>query len=314
MARNPALSGILFATGGTLIFSINDVAIKSLSGGYALHQVILIRALVAMTFILCVIHLSDRGWAQIATRRPRTHLLRVAIVMVSNVTFFLGLAALPLADAVAVAYVSPLVVTLLSILFLREKVGPRRWAAVVVGMIGVLVMLRPGAGVIEPAALLVLISAVLYAGGNLLARQMGSTESAMTLSLYVQSGFILVSLGMGFWAGDGHLATNDPLWAFLFRPWIWPPLPDWPIFLATGLSVSIGGLMVTQAYRTLEAGLVAPFEYVGMPMAILWGITVFGTFPDATAWVGIALICGAGLYTWWRETRKRHGPAVPNLT
>ncbi len=305
MARSPALTGILFAIGGTLIFSVNDVSIKFLSGGYALHQVILIRALVALAFILAVIHWSDRGWSQIRTSRPKAHLLRVAIVMLSNVTYFTGLAVLPLADAVAVAYVSPIVITLLSIMFLGEKVGPRRWAAVTIGMLGVIVMLRPGAGVIQPAALLVLISAVLYASGNLLARHMGGTESAMTLSLYVQLGFIFVSLGMGLWVGDGHLASDEGIRAFLFRPWIWPPLADWPVFLATGLSVGIGGMMVTQAYRTTEAGLIAPFEYVGMPMAILWGLVVFGTFPDAVSWVGIALICGSGLYVIWRETVRR---------
>ncbi|MCX7288259.1 MAG: DMT family transporter [Rhodobacterales bacterium] len=314
MARSQALTGILFAAGGTLIFSVNDVAIKFLSGGYALHQVILIRAFVAMAFILTVIHVSDRGWSQIATSRPRMHLLRVVIVMVSNVTFFVGLAAMPLADAVAVAYVSPIAITLLSIVFLGERVGPRRWAAVIVGMVGVIVMLRPGAGVIQPAALLVLISAVLYASGNLLARHMGGTESAMTLSFYVQSGFIIVSLAMGLWAGDGHLASKDPLWGFLFRPWVWPPVQDWPIFLATGLAVGIGGMMVTQAYRTAEAGLIAPLEYIGMPMAIVWGVVVFGTFPDATAWAGIALICGSGLYVIWREAtlnrRRRRADAA----
>jgi drug/metabolite transporter (DMT)-like permease len=305
MTRNQALTGILFAIGGTLIFSVNDVSIKFLSGGYALHQVILIRALVAMCCILAVIHWSDRGWAQIFTGRPRTHLLRVAIVMLSNVTYFVGLAALPLADAVAVAYVSPIIITLLSIVFLGEKVGPRRWAAVIVGMLGVIVMLRPGTGVIQPAALLVLISAVLYASGNLLTRHMGGTESAMTLSFYVQVGFIVVSLSMGLWAGDGHLGAEGTIWAFLFRPWIWPPFHDWPVFLATGLSVGLGGMMVTQAYRTAEAGLIAPFEYVGMPMAILWGLVVFGTFPDAISWLGIALICGSGLYVIWRETVRR---------
>jgi drug/metabolite transporter (DMT)-like permease len=311
MPRSPALTGILFAIGGTLIFSVNDVSIKFLSGGYALHQVILIRAIVAMAFIFAVIQLSERGWSQIGTRRPRAHLLRVGIVMLSNVTYFTGLAVMPLADAVAVAYVSPIVITLLSILFLGERVGPRRWAAVIIGMVGVVVMLRPGAGVIQPAAILVLISAVLYAAGNLLARYMGSTESAMTLSLYVQLGFIVVSMAMGVTVGDGRFASEEGIMAFLFRPWIWPPLADWPIFLATGLSVGIGGMMVTQAYRTTEAGLIAPFEYVGMPMAILWGLVVFGTFPDAVSWLGIALICGSGLYVIWRETvRKRESNAA----
>lgn len=310
MARNPALTGILFAAGGTVIFSVNDMAVKFLSGGYALHQVILIRAFIAMAFILAFIAVSGTGFRQLVTRRPRTHLLRVAIVMVSNVTFFLGLAAMPIAEAIAVAFVSPIAVTLLSVVTLRETVGPRRWAAVILGLVGVIIMLRPGVGVIQPAALLVLVSAVLYAAGNLLSRQMGGTESATTLGFYVQAGFILVSAAMGLWAGDGHLASDDPLWAFLFRPWIWPPVGDWPVFLATGLAVGIGGMMVTQAYRTAEAGLVAPFEYVAMPAAIFWGALVFGTLPDLTAWAGIALICGSGLYTLWRETIRRREHAA----
>ena len=305
MARSKALTGILLAAGGSLVFSLNDLAIKLLSDGYALHQIILIRAFVAMTFILLVIGFSSEGFRQLRTSRPAAHAVRVSIVMVSNVTFFVGLSQMPLADAVAVAYVSPIAITLLSIVVLGEKVGPRRWAAVIVGMVGVLVMLRPGTGVIQPSAFLVLISAMLYASGNLFVRHMGSTESAMTLSFYVQTGFILVSLCMGLWVGDGHLLVKGSLWEFLFRPWIWPPLADWPVFLATGLSVGIGGMMVTQAYRTTEAGLIAPFEYVGMPLAILWGLLVFGTFPDAVSGVGIALICGSGLYVIWRETVRR---------
>lgn len=305
MARSQALTGILFAIGGTLIFSINDVAIKFLSGGYALHQVILIRALIGMVFVLFFIRFTGAGFGKLRTKRWKEHLFRVVLIMFSNVTFFLGLAALPLADAVAVAFVSPIAVTVLSVVFLKETVGPRRWAAVLAGMVGVIIMVRPGAGVIEPAALLVLVSAVLYAGGNLMTRRMGATESAASFSFFVQSGFIVVGLCMGLWVGDGHLAQEGALTGFLFRPWIWPPLHDWPILLATGLSVTIGGLMVSQAYRTVEAGLVAPFEYVGMPMAIAWGVVVFGTFPDLTAWVGIALICGAGLYTIWRETARK---------
>ena len=306
MARSKALTGILLAAGGSLVFSLNDLAIKLLSDGYALHQIILLRAFVAMTFILLVIGFSSEGFRQLRTTRPAAHAVRVSIVMVSNVTFFVGLSQMPLADAVAVAYVSPIAITLLSIVVLGEKVGPRRWAAVIVGMVGVLVMLRPGTGVIQPSAFLVLISAMLYASGNLFVRHMGSTESAMTLSFYVQTGFILVSLCMGLWVGDGHLLTEGSLWEFLFRPWIWPPMADWPLFLLTGLSVGVGGLMVTQAYRTVEAGLIAPFEYIGMPAAIFWGLIIFGTLPDSTGWVGIALICGSGLYVIWRETvRKR---------
>ncbi|MCB6179369.1 DMT family transporter [Rhodobacter sp. Har01] len=305
MARSPALTGILLALGGTLVFSVNDVTMKYLSDGYALHQLTLIRSLVGMAVVLAVIGYSGTGLAQLLTLRPREHLARVLIVLVSNLTYFVGLSALPLADAAAVAYISPLAVTALSVPFLGERVGPRRWAAVIVGLVGVIVMLRPGAGVIQPAALLVLTSALLYASGNLMTRRMGGTESAMTLAFYVHLGFILLSLGIGLWLGDGHLASDRPLLGFLVRPWIWPPAEDWPLLIATGLSVAIGGLMMTQAYRITEVGLLAPFEYVGMPLAIFWGLVVFGTWPDSTAWWGIALICGAGLYVVWREAVRQ---------
>lgn len=303
---NPTLTGILLALGGSVTLSINDVAIKFLSGDYPLHQVILFRACIGLAFLAALIRLSGQSFALFATRRPLDHLIRVSIVMVSNVTYFLGLAALPLADAVAVAYVSPLIVTLMSVILLGEKVGPRRWAAVTVGMVGVLVMLRPGSGVIAPAAILVLVSAVCYASSHMMTRRMRETESAITLSFYVQCGFVVVSLSMGFVAGDGKFAgASDPSLAFLFRPWVWPAPTDLPAFVATGLAVAVGGLMVSQAYRLCEAGLIAPFEYAGMPMAIFWGAMIFGTWPDLTAWVGIALICGAGLYTLWRETIRR---------
>lgn len=307
--------GILLALGGGITLSMNDLAIKALSGAYALHQVILIRAFIGIALVLAVMWYSRAGLRQMRTRRIGAHALRVSIVMVSNITYFVGLSLMPLADAVAVAFVAPLFVTLMSAVILREHVGPRRWAAVAVGLAGVVIMTRPGEGVIQPAAILVLISAFCYASSHMMTRRMRDTESAMTLNFYVQVGFIVVSCSFGLVAGDGHLAqAPGSTWEFLFRPWIAPPLADWWAFAATGVAVGVGGLMMSQAYRTTEAALVAPFEYIGMPMAIFWGVVVFGTWPDHTAWVGIAFICGAGLYTLWRETviRKVEDVAAPS--
>jgi drug/metabolite transporter (DMT)-like permease len=306
MSTRPALLPILCALAGSATLSINDVAIKALSGDYALHQVILTRALLGLLFLAVIIPVTRTSFRTLITRRPRGHLLRVMFVLISNVTYFIALAAMPLADAVAIAFVSPLMVTVLSVIVLHEQVGPRRWAAVAVGMLGVVIMFRPGAGVFQPAAILVLISALGYAATNLMTRHMKETESAFALNFYVQIGFIIVSSAMGLTFGDGHLATSgDPSIAFLFRGWIWPPITDWPAFLATSLSVTIGGLLVGQAYRTGEAALIAPFEYVAVPLAVIWGVVFFATFPDVYAWIGIALIVGAGLYTLWRETRVR---------
>ena len=300
------VGGIFFALGGGVVLSVNDLAIKALSGSYALHQVILLRAFIGLAIVLCVIAASRSSFGQLRTKRPLDHLFRVCIVMVSNVTYFVGLSLMPLADAVATAFVAPLLVTLMSAVILGEQVGPRRWGAVMVGMVGVVIMTRPGAGVIQPAAILVLISALCYASSHMMTRRMRHTESAMTLNFYVQIGFLVVSLSFGLFAGDGHLAqAPGSTWEFLFRPWHLPPQSDWWAFAATGIAVGVGGLMMSQAYRTTEAALVAPFEYIGMPMAIFWGVVVFGTWPDRTAWAGIALICGAGLYTLWRETVRR---------
>ena len=303
---SPALTAILFALAGSMVFSINDVAIKWLSGTYALHQVILTRAVIGMAFLFALMALLRVPFRSLMTVRPRGHLLRVVFVVISNVTYFLGLAALPIADAVAISFVSPLMLTVLSVVVLGEKVGPRRWAAVGAGLLGVIIMVRPGAGVLQPAALLVLISAICYAATNLMTRHMKATESAFSLQFYVQCGFIIVCTLMGLTVGDGRFAgSGNASLAFLLRGWVWPAMADWPAFLACGLAVSVGGLMIGQAYRMGEAGLVAPFEYISVPIAVIWGAAVFGTLPDAWGWVGIALIVGAGLYTMWRETRVR---------
>lgn len=302
--RTSPLTGILFALGGSATLSVNDVAVKFLSGSYALHQVILTRSLIGILVVLAAMVLSKQPLRTLRTRRAPEHLLRVALVMVSNVSYFLGLAALPLADGVAIAFVSPLLVTALSVILLGEKVGPRRWMAVAAGMLGVVVMLRPGVDAVRPATLLVLLSALCYASTHMMTRRMKATESAFTLGFYVQFGFIVVSTVMGLLVGDGRYGgSTNPSLAFLLHEWEWPPLGDWPVFVATGFAVSIGGLLVAQAYRLNEAALVAPFEYAAMPLAILWGVLVFHTWPDGTAWIGIALIIGAGLYILWRETR-----------
>lgn len=300
----PALTGILLLAGGTILFTVNDAAIKFLSGDYALHEIILIRSLIGMAFLLVLLAHSRRGLAQIMTARPGSQLLRALVIVLSNALYYLGLANMEIADAAALAYISPLVVTALSVVVLGEKVGPRRWSAIGIGFLGVIVMLRPGAGMIQMAAILVLLSAILYALGNLLSRHMGASESALSLSFWAQAGFVVTSLAVWWVAGDGRYADEGTLWAFIVRPWFWPPLADWPLLALTGLSTSTGAVMVAQAYRTTAPGIISPFEYTGMPMAIVWGIAIFGTLPDIVSWAGIVLICGSGLFVAWREAQS----------
>jgi drug/metabolite transporter (DMT)-like permease len=306
--RRIALIGILSAMGGSLVFSVNDVAIKFLSGDYALHEVVLFRSLIGMAVMICFVLPFQGGFPALRTRRLGAHLLRASFVVASNLFYFLGLAAMPLADNVAVFFVAPLMITALSVPLLGERVSAQRWVAVGIGLAGVIVMMRPGATTFHWAALLPFASAFCYALMHMMTRHLGPAEKAVTMAFYVQMVFVCVSLMMGFFVGDGHLSHQaNPSLAFLFRDWAWPTAADWPVLIASGVASAIGGLLIAQAYRLCEAGLVAPFEYVAIPMSIFWGATVFGEWPDRTAWTGIALIGGAGLYTLWREAMAKDG-------
>ncbi|MCT8330087.1 DMT family transporter [Albidovulum sediminis] len=301
-ARN-RLSGILAIVAAMALFSMTDMSIKFLSGGYALHQIIMIRSVIALAILCGIIMPMQGGLVLMRTRRLGMHLARGLCVVAANLFFFASLAAMPLAEAVAISFVSPLLITVFSVVFLGESVGPRRWAAVAVGMIGVIVMLRPGTDAFRYVALLPLAGAVAYAALNTLTRRMGGTEAAITLSFYIHLTFLTVSGLMGLFAGDGRLAgTGNASADFLLRAWIWPAGADWLILLAIGVTSAFGSVMVSHAYRTCAIALVAPFEYVGMPIAVFWGVVVFGEWPDAVAWVGIFLIVGGGLYMAWRET------------
>jgi drug/metabolite transporter (DMT)-like permease len=137
---------------------------------------------------------------------------------------------------------------------------------------------------------------------------MRQTESTIALSSWVLAGFLTVSALMGLIAGDGRFAgQTDPSVTFLLRPWVWPQAGDWPILALLGVAMAGGGLMITQAYRTGPAALIAPFEYVALPMAVFWGLVIFSEWPDLIAWCGIALILMAGLYVAWREARLGRG-------
>ena len=298
--------GALCAVVSVVFFSINDVTIKFLSGGYALHQVVLIRSIIGLLVIVAVIAPLTTGRAIARTKKLKMHMLRGLCVVFANMSFFLGLAAMPLADAVAIFFISPLVITLFSVLFLGEIVGPRRWAAIAVGFIGVLVMMRPGTQAFQVASLLPLVAAVCYAGLHTLTRRIGSTESAATMAFYIQIMFIIVGISFGLIVGDGRFGDqSDPSLAFLFRAWSWPVVADYPIFLIIGVGIAAAGYLISQAYRVAEASYVAPFEYLALPMAVVWGMVVFDEFPDIWDYVGMALILGAGLFMVWREARTK---------
>lgn len=304
VAYSTATLGAVCAIGAAFFFTVGDMAVKSLSDTYPLHQVTLIRAFVALTVLIGLVMPFTGGLSQLRTRRIGIHLLRGCFLLGANMAFFLALSAMPIADATAIFFVSPMVIAVFSVVFLSETVGPRRWAAIGVGFLGVVVMIRPGTDAFTAVALLPLLAATCYAALHMLTRRLGATDSAATMAVYMQVAFLVFSIAMGLSVGDGRFDTTPhPSLSFLLRSWTWPEPQHALLFLLTGLGSALGGFLISQAYRICEAALVAPLEYVAMPMAIFWGLVVFSEWPDVTAWAGILLIVGSGVYMIWRETR-----------
>ncbi len=298
----PHLLGIFCVIGAISIFSTQDMAIKWLSGGYPLHQIVFIRAAVALTVTLVVLVPLEGNFANLKSKRWRLHLLRGGAIVIGNMCFFAGLASLPLAEAVAIFFTAPLIITVLAVPLLGERLSWRRMSAVLVGLLGALVIIRPGGETFQHAAVLPLVAAVAYSCMQMMTRKLGMAEKASVMAFYIQLMFLLASSAFWLVAGDGRFAgSGNPSTEFLLRAWVWPSGQDMVIMCAIGFFNAFGGYLISQGYRVSEAGLVAPFEYIAIPLSVFWGLFLFNESPDFWAWVGIALVCGAGLYVALRE-------------
>lgn len=309
--QNNATIGILFVLAGVFFISINDMLIKQLSGGYSLHQMVFTRSIIGIMFSLIFVQMEG-GWRILRTNQPGLHVLRGLLIVTSNMTFFVALAAIPLADATALFFAAPLFITLLSIPILGEKVGPLRLGAVVFGFLGVVIMQRPWEGVDTLGTsrlilLLPVVAALTYALNQLLTRKLGVKSKASALAVYIQGTFVVVSIGFYIIAGDGRFAegSDNPSIQFLLRAWIWPAQSDFWLFGFLGFASALIGYALSQAYRMADAATVAPFEYIGLPLAVFWGWFIFSELPVWEVWMGIAMILASGVFVYIREAQKK---------
>ena len=293
-----------------LVFlTLSDSIIKWLSPHYALHEVMLFRALFAMIVVMIIVKFEG-GLVVLKTRRPLLHLLRGFFLVLANMFFFLGLSVLPLAETVALFFASPLFICLLSKPVLGEAVGLPRWFAIVLGLIGVVVMLRPGTELFRLTSFLPIMAALVYAAMVMVSRKLGMQDKASTLTFYIQVAFIVVSGIVGIAIGDGVLhASDNPTIEFLVRAWKWPSIADLQLLALCGAIVALGGYLLSQAYRLGQASVVAPFEYTSMPFALLVGYVLWGDWPDAVSFIGSALIIASGLLVVYFENQKRKSTA-----
>ena len=294
MNHHPA-RGIFYLCLGVLVFSVQDAIIKRVSGGYALTEVVFIRSCVAAPILLALVQ-REAGWRAIFQSSLGPLTLRAAIMFGAYTAYYMAFPALPLADAVALYFTVPLFVTALAGPFLGERTNWRVWLAVLLGFAGVMVMLQPGSGLFEPAALLSLLAAALYGMAMLMARKFGDTLSASVMAFY-QNGVFLVGAGIGALAlhGLGVVRADHPSLSFLVRPWLMPSLTDGLLLGACGVVAAAGIMLLTTAYRVARASSVTPFEYTGILWAPLWGFLFFSEVPRATTLAGAVVIVVAGL-------------------
>ena len=292
--RGAILLGIGAMMLAVAVFAVMEAAVKWLSSGYPTLQIVFFRSAFALVPLYVLLLWRGDALAGIRTRRMTEHLLRSAIGFGALVGFFHAYGQMPLADVIAIGFAAPIFLTALSVWLLHEKVGRHRWAAVVAGLCGVLLMVRPDGGVFAPAAAVALAATLLYALAMIQVRRMSATESA-TATVFCFSVFSLVASGLAM-----------PL------QWIMPTPLDAILLILIGLLGGIGQIALTYAYRLAPVSVVAPLDYVSLLWGVLFGWLIWGDLPAGATLAGAAIVAASGLYILHRETRRpaAAGPAA----
>ena len=286
-----------------VIFTGMDAVIKGVSDTFPTGEVVFFRNLFAFAPILAF--MLWQGRLVLRTRHALGHLMRGLFGVSAMYCFFLSYKLLPLSDAIALGLSGPIFLTVLSIPFLGEHVGVRRWSACIVGFIGVLIMTRPGAGVWQLEAAVPLLGAVFYALAMISIRKLTGTEGSGSIVFY----FTLFATLAGL--ATAPLGQFDPELA-----WVWPSPREWLIVAAIGLMGGSAQILMTIAYRSAPVSVVAPFDYMALVYGFILGFMFFAEIPDAYLIVGGATVVASGIYIVHRETvvtrqRRRQQPVPP---
>jgi drug/metabolite transporter (DMT)-like permease len=291
---------------GIAIFSSQDWILKYVSGTYPLSEAIAIRTIAALPFLCYIVHVTG-GLARLVSRRFYKHMLRGVIMLSAYSTYYLALPAMGLADAVTLYFTGPLFITALAVPMLGERLQAKRVVVLLVGFCGVIVTCRPGAGVFDLASLLPVFAAFTYGVAQLMARQMGGSESAAVMGFYQNIMYMIGAVVLAALFGHGAFAYDGmhPSIAFLLRPWSFEQPFDLLLLSLCGPIAAAGTVLLSHAYRIAEANYVAPFEYTALIWAASWGFFIFGDVPTLYTYAGAALIVGAGLYMLFSGRKTR---------
>ncbi len=304
--RNRPTAGIAIIVFGLFMFSFQDIIIKAFSDQYSVLQIVFIRCTVALVPILIAVFITS-GVRGLVAHEPRLLLLRGLFGFLSYLGYYLAIAALPLAEVVTIVFSAPIFITVLSVVLLKEKVGARRWSAILVGFMGVVVVVGPSGQIADLAVILALLTALTYALMSIVTRYVGGSDTPWTMSLYSVVVFILGSIVASLLVAvlDPALNTEDPSLQFLLRPWVLPATTDLLLMMLIGLNWAVGSYCLAKAYSVAPVSVVAPFEYTYVIWAVLFGFLIWSEVPAVTTFVGLGLLISSSLYILQTELRTR---------
>jgi drug/metabolite transporter (DMT)-like permease len=292
-APTGVIRGIVLMVLSVFLFSSMDAMIKWASRDYPTGQIVFFRNFVAFVPVLLFLWRANRPLS-LRTSRFGGHLVRGVVGVGSMFFFFLALGLLPLADAIALGMSGPIFLTALSVPLLRERVGIRRWSAVLVGFAGVLIMVRPGSGVFHPAALTAIAGAFFYGLAMVSIRHLSRSEPAGAIVFY----FTLFATVAGLLSLP--LAWLAPAW---IDPWLWPDTSGWAVLVGIGLIGGIAQLTLTYAFKLAPVAVIAPFEYGALVFGVVLGYLIWNEVPDRFILLGAVIVVASGLYILYREIK-----------
>ena len=288
---------------GTICFSVNDISVKLFSSEMPLNQLMFFRAIFAISILLFVILPFYGGFKYLNTNNPTFHIFRGLAVVGANTFFFISIAELSLAEATAIFFIAPVLITIFAVLFLREKVGVRRSLACLIGFLGMLFIIKPGTISFDPISLFPLIAALFYTALHIITRKYGSQEKPITMGFYIQVCFLVTSLmfASGFYLADFDVEQSNAL-KFLTGSWVSVSTFDlFHIFVGIAFPISIGGILVSYAYKNYEASFLAPFEYGALVIAVVSTYLIWNEIPDRLSLIGMIFIMVSGIFVSLRE-------------
>ena len=288
---------------GTICFSVNDISVKLFSSEIPLNQLMFFRAIFAISILLFVILPFYGGFKYLNTSNPVFHIFRGLAVVGANTFFFISIAELSLAEATAIFFIAPILITIFAMFFLQEKVGIRRGLACLVGFLGMLLIIKPGTISFELISIFPLIAALFYTALHIITRKYGSQEKPLTMGFYIQVCFLVTSLMFagGFYLADFDAEHSNAL-TFLTGSWVSVSTFDmFHILVGIALPISIGGILVSYAYKNYEASFLAPFEYGALVIAVVSTYLIWNEIPDRLSLIGMILIMLSGIFVSLRE-------------